>query len=260
MTLLLHQVNQQKQKSNQLLTMLTNIHLGKPEGLPLIVAIIATVLTLLVAVSILVIVLLLWHHKRTHRLKIDSNIGDLDDSYSTLDRGTKQQIQQQSINTPADLYGHIQLSPLTGQSELASKNESEDKPSTTPDHHHIQESDVSKTKCESLETGKYNSGNLTYYAVVNKQTKKKVAKSDKSKGGQANIIIESIPNLETFNNADQEEKSGDQVRQKQGNLDEMYAVVHKKPKNCEEQEESAPQVPSHTTECLYTAVQKRPSK
>ena len=156
---------------------------------PLIVAVIATVLILLVAVSILVIVLLLWYHKRSHRLKIDSNIGDLDDSYSTLDRGTKQQIPKQSLNSHADLPDKIQLSSLTGQSELVSINESEATntvTSTSLDHHHMQESNVTKINRESLETGKYNSGDFTY-AVVNTQEKKK-AKSEESREGQENII------------------------------------------------------------------------
>ena len=146
--------------------------------LPPIAAVIATVLILLVAVSIIIAVLLVSRHKGTHRLNIDFNTGDLDDSYSTFDRGTKQQIQLQSLNAPADLYDQIQLSPSTGQSEHVSKNESEDTDtftSITPDCHHIQESDVTETNRESLDTGKYNSEDVTY-AVINKRKEKEEAK------------------------------------------------------------------------------------
>ena len=195
-----------KQDSDQLhLMLIPYIYTGTAQmsegnvSLPPIVAVITTVLTLLVAMSILIVILLLWHHKRRHRLKIDSNIEDQDDSYSTLDRGTKQQIQQQSLDTHADLYGHIQLSPSTGQSELVSINESEATntfTSTSLDHHHMQESDVAETINESLETENYNTGGLTY-AVVNKEEKNKKAKSEESKEGQEKIL-ESMSNLKTL--------------------------------------------------------------
>ena len=170
---------------------------------PLIVAVIATVtgLILLVAMSIAIIVLLFCYHKRNQRLKLGSNIVGLDESYSTLNRGTKQQIQPQALNTPSEVYDQIQLSPSTGQSEPVSKYESEDTntfTSRTPDHHHMQESDVTKTNFKSLETGKDNSGDLTY-AVVNKQKKKK-AKSEESTQGQENIIsLDCMSDLECFN-------------------------------------------------------------
>ena len=40
----------------------------------------------------------------------------------------------------------------------------------------------------------------------------------------------------------------------------MYVVVQKKSKKCEEQEqeETAPPIPSHTTESLYTAAVQKP--
>ena len=162
------------------------MHLGTDqisEGNASLVAVIATVLILLVAISILIIVLLSWHHKRTQREKRDYNIGGLDDSYSTLDRGTKQQIQPQSLDTHTDLYDKIQLSPSTGQSEPISKSESENKntfTSTSTDCHHMQESGATKTNHGTLEKGKYNSGDLTY-AVVNKQKKTKAKREESTK-------------------------------------------------------------------------------
>ena len=46
--------------------------------------------------------------------------------------------------------------------------------------------------------------------------------------------------------------------QEQPSLEDMYAVVHKKPKKSEEQEETPPPIPASTVELLYTAVQKKP--
>ena len=49
----------------------------------------------------------------------------------------------------------------------------------------------------------------------------------------------------------------DQQRQNQVNLEEMYAVVNKKPKKKgDKEQEAAPPIPEHTIEALYTAVQK----
>ena len=57
--------------------------------------------------------------------------------------------------------------------------------------------------------------------------------------------------------SDAAEKQKDKLSLRPENLEEMYAVVHKKPKKYNEQEETAPPVPSYTIEALYTAVQKR---
>ena len=46
--------------------------------------------------------------------------------------------------------------------------------------------------------------------------------------------------------------------QEQPSLEDMYAVVHKKPKKSKEQEETPPPIPASTVESLYTAVQKKP--
>ena len=93
-------------------------------------------------------------------------------------------MQPQSLNTHTEVYDQIQLSPSTGQSELVSKNESEDTntfTSTTPNHHHMQ-TNVTETNSESLEAGKHNSEDVTY-AVVDKTKKKK----EESTQGQENI-------------------------------------------------------------------------
>ena len=151
--------------------------------LALILTVILTILVLLVCIITLITVVLLWYYKRrTHKLTTDSNLEEQDTSYSTLDRETKQQIQQQSLSTHTDLYGKIQLSPSTGQSEPISKSDCEDTntfTSTSLDCHYMQESDsAAKTNPKSLETGNDNSEFLTY-AVVNKKMKKKNIKDKK---------------------------------------------------------------------------------
>ena len=49
----------------------------------------------------------------------------------------------------------------------------------------------------------------------------------------------------------------DRPTESQLNLEEMYAVVNKKPKKKkQEQRETPPPIPEQTVEALYTAVQK----
>ena len=43
----------------------------------------------------------------------------------------------------------------------------------------------------------------------------------------------------------------------QQSLEDMYAVVYKKPKKSGEEEETPPPIPTPTVESLYTAVQKK---
>ena len=52
--------------------------------------------------------------------------------YSTLDREKKIKIQSQTIDTSAEFYDQIRLSPSTGQSEPISKTECENVISETP--------------------------------------------------------------------------------------------------------------------------------
>jgi hypothetical protein len=59
-----------------------------------------------------------------------------------------------------------------------------------------------------------------------------------------------------------ESKNGEQEVKVQGQppLEDMYAVVYKKPKKSGEQEETPPPIPASTVESLYTAVKKIPQE
>ena len=220
----------------------------------LIIGFVAIVLILLAASLILIVLLLLCHKKRTHSVKIESNF-QKDHSHCTLDRGTKQQAQSQSLNTPSELYDQLQLSPFTGQSEIVHKNESEKVIiSLSSDSYQVQVSTVTETSLELLEIEKSNLASPTY-AVVDKNNKKGKGSMKESKQEQDNTSQKGIhPKPTDLEDPDTTEKLKEQPSQRQ---EEMYAVVHKKPKKCEEQE-GAPPVPSHTIESLYAAVQKKP--
>ena len=188
-----------------------------------------------------------YRKRRTRKLEIDPNsAGSMreDASYSILERGTRQQIQPQDSDS-TELYNQIHLSPSTGQTELISKIESE----TARDISVPQSNIYSNVDMENLsepqaisncEPEKSTLEDATY-AVVDKKKKKK-----KLKGA-------------SHDNANKKERIEEEVKvQEQPSLDEMYAVVHKKPKKSEEQGETPPPIPASTVESLYTAVQKTP--
>ena len=81
---------------------------------------------LLVMIITIVAVALVVHSRKSTNKMLNS-----DSSYSTLYRGTAQQLKPQIPNTPDDVYDKIQLSPSTGQAEFISKTESENIHSTS---------------------------------------------------------------------------------------------------------------------------------
>ena len=232
---------------------------GNNTTVSLTIGLVAIVLILLAALLILIVLLLPWHNKRTHSVKMESKFEE-DLSYSKLDRGAMQQTQTQSVNTPTELYDQIQLSPLTGQSEPIHKNESKNVITClSSDCHQMQEPTITETRSDLVETEKSNLEDHTY-AVVDKKKKKSVGKMKEQKQEHNTSQKGTLPEHLTVpdpENSDTAGKLKDQPSQRQENLEEMYAVVHKKPKKCEEQED-APPVPSHTIESLYAAVQKKP--
>ena len=210
---------------------------------------IAGALLFLTIFLIITLLLLLWHHKRTHKLEINPNSGSMgeDASYSTLERGMKQHTQPQ---TSTELYDQIHLSPSTGQTELISKTETKD--ISTPISNIYSSIDIENSQPISNhnETEISKSPEDVTYAIVDKKKKKKKSR-------------EASDNSKKIDSTDKEkivtEKGKDQLTaQDQPSLEEMYAIVYKKPKKSEEQEETAPSIPAHTVESLYTAVQKKP--
>jgi hypothetical protein len=199
---------------------------------------VAGALLLVVIISLIIVLsLILWHRKRgTHKSEIDPNSGSMreDASYSILERGMKQQLQPQDSNS-TELYDQIHLSPSTGQTELISKTESktaEGINTPIPNIYSSVDTEIFQPKESAPEDATY--------AVVNKKKKK-----TKSKEGSG----------------DKNEKREEEVNvQGQPSLEDMYAVVHKKPKKSGEQEETPPPIPASTVESLYTAVQKIPQE
>ena len=227
----------------------------------LLAGVTVTALTVVVGISVLVVLLLLWRKKRIQKNKMNCNLGRQDGLYSTLDRGTKQQTQLQSWDVSTELYDQIQLSPSTGQSEPIQSETENDKvniviSSAQLDCHNME-------KPQKMEAEKSNSEFATY-AVVDKRKKTKsgskkeeIRENDDStseKGGTSNskTSTEAAVPVES----DEADNTKYQQIENNENLEDMYAVVQKKPKKCEEG--IAPPVPSHTTESLYTAVQNKP--
>ena len=216
----------------------------------LLAGVIVTALTVVVGISVLVVLLLLWQKKRIQKSKMNCNLGRQDGLYSTLDRGTKQQTQPHSWDASTELYDQIQLSPSTGQSEPIHSDTENDKvnnvvSSTQLDCHNIENP-------HKMEAEKSNSEFATY-AVVDKRKK---TKSGSKKEETSESHDSALENCVTSNSKTSIEAAVPVESEKNENLEEMYAVIQKKPKKCEE--EIAPPVPSHTTESLYTAVQKKP--
>ena len=213
-----------------------------------VAGIVGALLLIVIASLITILSLILWRHKRrAHKSEIDPNsAGSMreDASYSILERGRRQQIQPQDSNS-TELYDQIHLSPSTGQTELISKTESETaRDSSVPQSNIYSNADMENQAesqpISSCEPEKSTLEDATY-AVVNKKKKKK-----KSKGASRD-------------NANKKEKIEGEVKvQEQPSLEEMYAVVQKKPKKSEEQGETPPPIPASTVESLYTAVQKTP--
>ena len=202
-------------------------------------------LLILVTSLIIILSLIVWYRKRgTRKLEIDPNstVSTREDaSYSIyiLERGTRQQIQPQDTNS-TELYDQIHLSPSTGQTELISKTESETAEginTTTPNVYSTVDTENFQPVSNSEESKVENAT----YAVVNKKKKKKKSKEVSNDNGEKMEKIEEEVEV-----------------QGQPSLDDMYAVVQKKPKKSEEQGETPPPIPASTVESLYTAVQKTP--
>ena len=205
----------------------------------------ALLLTLIISLIIL-LSLILWHHKRgTQKLETDPNSDSMreDTSYSKLERRTRQQIQPQDSNF-TQLYDQIHLSPSTGQTELISKTESEMAEDSIPPSNIYSSIDMENSQPFSNSKTKIGSKpEDATYAVVDKKKKRKKSKGESDNG---------------TNNDDSKLKEEEGKVKGQQSLEDMYAVVYKKPKKSGEEEETLPPIPAPTVESLYTAIQKKP--
>ena len=209
--------------------------------------VITTVFAVTIVVVVILVLLLFLYRKRNR--KLNSTV-ELDATYSTLDRGTKQQMQPQFLDASTGLYDQIQLSPSTGQSEVISKTECPTNHTSLTSSHTHKKEEHHETEIETSKS------EYATYAVVDKRKTKKKSKNNKSSESQKNSVCGAVHSKES----NKVEKPKDHQNERKQNLEDMYAVVQKKPKKHEEQVigETAPPVPSHTIDSLYTAVQKKP--
>ena len=238
-------------------------------------------IALLLVLSIILIVivsLLVWSYKRRsakQNLLADS-------SYSTLSRGSGQQIQPLSIqHNSAELYDQIHLSPSTGQTEYISKCESANTNnpsqtsknsnptySTTGDNRAEHSSDLSAaiqattSQLPSQRTHESTSEQPTY-AVVDKSKKKKQTKKEDPKSKSVEKGPPVSPCRHVVPSASMQGRKGTVKKQESycpsHTIKELYTAVKKNPKGNEpKDEEETPSIPPHTIEELYTAVEKMP--
>ena len=218
---------------------------------------------------------------------------DYDGSYSTLNRENPQQVQPQSLNTPAELYDQIQLSPSTGQTEFISGIENVNNsppplpldiyPSVNIEQPKYPISVIPQTTSSNLSPydEEESTSEQPTYAVVNKPKKRvreKESVQDQEKEGDP-VSLYNINTMEQdvldhqkqkpdihegrYDTVNKKSKKGkanakDTPSHTADSPEELYTVIKKKPKgSVEEDEEEAPPLPPHTFEELYTAVKKK---
>ena len=239
---------------------------------------VSTVILLIVSSTLIItVVVLIWNYKRKSSAK------HTDSSYSTLNRGTGQQTQPQSVKQDsAQLYDQIHLSPSTGQTEFIPKSESANinNPSTTLQNSHptylIANDDRVEhsmalnaayrgtiSQLSSQKTHESTCMQLTYAAVDKSKNKfKKQTKKEDSKYKAAEKGPPVSPYEHKISSASMQETKG--IAEKQESypshtIEELYTAVKKKPKDSmPKDEEETPPIPPCTVEELYTAVEKNP--
>lgn len=158
-------------------------------------------------------------------------------------------MQQQCTELSFKLYDTI---PTTGQSELRTGSETSQlfTSSTQTDCQNNEkfecpETEESEVKCPT-------------YAIVDKQKKRKSKKH--LDGSQKSFQFQIVDSLSPTGQDESEITKDREITTEQKKVEELYAVVHKKPNKGQELEEKVPAIPLHTLESLYTAVQKKPNK
>ena len=224
------------------------------------------ILLILSTTLIIIVIVLIWNYKRRSvKQKLYS-----DSSYSTLSRGTGQQIQSPSIrNDSTELYDQIQLSPSTGQTEFIQKcAESENINNPTYNHHthSITEDSVSLSTAPPADSqlapqnANENSSEQPTYAAVDKCKKKKLKKQRKkdpkhnateNKGPPISPYTQKV-SLTCANKEVYAVGKADPTKNSQKPLDNMPTSVNQD--QMREQEIN----PTRTVEELYTAIKKKP--
>ena len=230
---------------------------------------------LILSISLIIaVVLLIWSYKRRSAKQNHYT----DSSYSTLRRGSGQQIQPWSVQDSAQLYDHIQLSPSTGQTEFIPKSESTNinNSSTTLQNSHPTYSTTGNDRVKySLALNAANQGTTSqktheisceqptcaaidkskkniFKKQMKEESKHKVAK----KGSPVSPYRHEIPSVSLYK---EKEKAEEQEICPSHAVEELYTAVEKKPKGSQPKDkEETPPIFPHTVEELYTAVEKKP--
>ena len=249
---------------------------------PTVIGIVIAITILLSLTLLLTIAIVILQRKAAHKQ------ANSDSSYSTPCR---QQLHPQSLHTPNDLYDHIQLSPLTGQTEFISKTETDNTNNLSP--HHGQHSiipSVDKRKPKSAQPVPLNMNTYEQptYAVVNKVKKHKheidyercssettdgslteqTTVKGKEPTGNKDLQQSGALDSSEEQRTNSKERSNDIVTQKQKfssipvqkfNIKYLYTVVQEKTHaSKKDDEKDAPPIPQRKTEELYTAAIKKP--
>ena len=217
------------------------------------------ILLILSSALIITVVVLIWNYKRRSAKK---ELYTDNQSYSTLTRGSGQQIQPQFVQQySAQLYDQIHLSPSTGQTEFSPKSESTkiNNPSTTLQHSHpiystandarakqssaLNAGNQATTSQLSLQKAHESTCEQPTYAAVDKSKKKfkKQTKKEDPKYTAAENGPPVSPYRNEFPSASMQEKKEIAKKQK----------ICAKPKD----EEETPPIPLHTVEEQNTAVE-----
>ena len=244
---------------------------------------IAILLTLSTTLIIIVIVLICNYKRRSAKQKLNT-----DSSYSTLSRGTEQQVPIQ--HDSAELYDQIHLSPSTGQTEFIPKHESENinYPNAIPPTYNstnstgddIVYSSALNVACQAttsqLSTQKAHESTCEQptYAAVDKNKRKKLKKQTKKEDSKHKTAEKGPPvspykhevsssateGTHAFSHRDLKKDNAEKHEVNSPHtIEELYTAVKRKPKgSIPKNEEKTPPIPPHTVEELYTAVVKKP--
>ena len=248
-----------------------------------IVVSIAILLVLLVALVIIVVALVYKRKGAQKKIYIDS-------SYSTLNRGTGQQVQIQPQSLQQDsaqLYDQIHLSPSTGQAEYIPKsetantnNQSWTSQNSNPTHstaggdiaEHSSALNVGNQAITSQlapQNAHESTGEQPTYAAVDTSKKKKFKKESEKEYPKCKAAEKAPPVLpysgHEVPSASMQQKKANTTNEEINSphtIEQLYTAIKKKPKDYElKGEEETPPIPPgppHTVEELYTAVQKNP--
>ena len=223
----------------------------------LAIGVAASVLVMFIVTVIIFALLLLWKYKRTYQTKQDSDHDKIESSYSTLYKGSEQ-MQAQSHHAHTELYDQTELSPSTGQAEFVSKNERKTTPppqTSYPIYTSVDTNPLCLFNIATTEESKQTQDAATEKEVdiASVPTKNYPQLKDEPKQRQDLEEMYAVVHKKS-----KKGKASAEFEKTDTQISELYTAVKKKPKgSAAEDEEEAPPLPPHTVEELYTAVQKR---